>query len=120
MSEEVMSDASQARPAQPHTPGPWFIPAPSMGFSEIRAAGGELVFGLAAGSEAECQDVPTIEANARLIAAAPDLLASMKEVSDMLMARPDITAKLHPLFGFAEKAIFERAAAAIAKAEGRS
>lgn len=61
----------------------------------------------------------TGEANARLISAAPDMLAALKEVSEMFMARPDMVRAIQPLIGFAEKATFERAAAAIAKARGR-
>lgn len=56
------------------------------------------------------------KANGRLIAAAPDLYASLVEIREMLFARPDIVQVLRPLMGFAENAISDRAAAAIAKA----
>lgn len=57
------------------------------------------------------------KANGRLIAAAPDLYASLVEIREMLFARPDMVEVLRPLMGFAENAISDRAAAAIAKAE---
>jgi hypothetical protein len=59
-----------------------------------------------------------LAANARLAAAAPALLEALQAVSDMLMGRPDIVAKLHPLMGFAEKATFEKASAALLQATG--
>ncbi|WP_374453785.1 hypothetical protein [Phenylobacterium sp.] len=58
------------------------------------------------------------EDDARLIAAAPALLEALKAVSEMLMVRPDIVAKLHPLMGFAEKETFEKASAALLQATG--
>ncbi len=55
------------------TPGPWTIPTPSMGFSAIHGPNGELIFGLAAGSAEEKRPDDVCDANARLIAAAPEL-----------------------------------------------
>ncbi len=57
-------------------------------------------------------------ANAHMMAAAPELLASLVEVREMLWGRPDITGRLRPLMGFAEQAIADRAQAAINKALG--
>lgn len=67
-----------------HSPGPWSIPIPSMGFSEINDADGNLVFGLAAGSGKEKQHDDVCEANARLIAAAPELLKALVDCEDTL------------------------------------
>lgn len=53
-----------------------------------------------------------------LIAAAPEMYQALKEIRDMLWSRPDISERLRPLMGFAEEAINQKAAAAIAKAEG--
>lgn len=60
------------------------------------------------------------EANARLIAAAPELLEALEEIRDMLWSRPDISDRLRPLMGFAEEATNQKAAAAIAKARGET
>jgi hypothetical protein len=54
-----------------HTPGPWRIPTPRMGFSHIEGPKGELIFGLAAGSIDEKQDDDVCEANVALIVLAP-------------------------------------------------
>ena len=62
-----------------HTPGPWRVAQPCLGFSEIRGGNGELIFGIAAGSGEERQPDAVCEANGRLIAAAPDLLAALEE-----------------------------------------
>jgi hypothetical protein len=59
-----------------HTPNPWKISAPWSGFSKISGPNGELIFGLAAGSTDEKRSDEECEANARLIEAAPDLLAA--------------------------------------------
>ena len=90
-----------------HTPGPWnvrewtcharttvFVPDPSH-FSNLRVV-------------AECVD----EADARLVAAAPDLLAALREIEAVVLRRG------YTQRGAAEMA--DLAAAAIAKAEGRS
>jgi hypothetical protein len=44
---------------------------------------------------------------------ASELATSLREVRDMLWARPDIVEKLRPLMGFAEQKISDRAAAAL-------
>jgi hypothetical protein len=61
-----------------HTPGPWTIDRPTMGFSQITGPNGELIFGLAAGSASEKQPDEVCDANARLIKAAPDLLEAAR------------------------------------------
>lgn len=58
------------------------------------------------------------QANAALIAAAPDLYAALMAIHNMLWGRPDIVNKLRPLMGFAEDAISNQCAAALAKARG--
>jgi hypothetical protein len=98
-----------------HTPGPWKIPTPWNGFSEIRGGKGELVFGLAAGSVDEKQPDEVCEANARLIAAAPDLLS----IVERFVALPG--GSWHPERHAGEEAELRIAArAAIAKAKGRT
>ena len=60
-----------------HTPGPWAVETPWSGFSSIRDADGNLVFGIAAGGEDEKQPDDVCAANARLIAASPRLLEAL-------------------------------------------
>ncbi len=105
-----------------HTPGPWLWRGKSGSLHQAGTDGYiygpavlEPVYDYDSGVDTSVSD-----ADANLIAAAPDLLQSLKEISDMFMARPDMVRALEPLRGFAENAVFERAAAAIAKAEGRS
>lgn len=52
------------------TPRPWTFARPHMGFSEIRGPHGELVFGIAAGSENEKQPDHVCDDNAGIIIAA--------------------------------------------------
>ena len=83
-----------------HTPGPW---------RHVRNAKGEL-FILAFGGQTE---LPETEANARLIAAAPDLLAALQTViesADDTGCSSDLTV--------VESAAVDQARTAIAKATG--
>lgn len=61
---------------------------------------------------------PNAYANAALILAAPELYAALMAIHNMLWGRPDIVNKLRPLMGFAEEAISNQCAAALAKARG--
>jgi len=88
--------------AAPHTPGPWSIAGSGYGL-DVRCAAGNIVgmtrrFG---------QNPAEVEANARLVAAAPDLLAALREA---LRFTPDV--------GVAAARAVSNAQAAIAKAEG--
>lgn len=103
-----------------HTPGPWLqYAALSSDFHNIRyimGGGGEHVASVASGFSnfrPNDFDQSTALANARLIAAAPDLLAELKSVST-------IWANADPRDNspFGETA--RRVNAAIAKAEGRN
>lgn len=92
-----------------HTPGPWEISPPWSGFSKITGANGELIFGLAAGSAEEKRSDEECEANALLIAAAPDLLkflVAWVESTDL----SEQTGSMRP--------VYLGARAAIAKAKG--
>lgn len=65
------------------TPGPWYSCEPAMGFGAIKAArddGDILIFGLAAGADDERRTEKEIEANARLIAASPDMAEALREI----------------------------------------
>ena len=93
----------------PHTPGPWnmqkrepgdktiFVSQPADGYHRLRA-------------EIDCDDcdTETAEANARLIAAAPELLEACKLLIEVFNRS-----------GASDYPTVKKAAAAIAKAEGR-
>ena len=114
---------------QKHTPGPWAL-APYSDCDEVinvvagyKDLGGgqsqahwiaECEAGVDFGDDAEAI-IATNEANARLIAAAPDLLAACKDAFGTLMHEPQITDRaLWPL-----PQTLNMLQAAIDKAEGR-
>lgn len=85
-----------------HTPGPWRLH--EVDDTRVMGADGSWVADMG-GDYDDALDWPRMEANARLIAAAPDMLAAMKAIcSDFAQQHPLIIDGL----------------AAIAKAEGRS
>lgn len=87
-----------------HTPGPWFSQYDDNGFYEI---GSEAVSRRVAFTYSEYD---TDEANARLIAAAPDLLEALQRLLDATTPLFFITQNDHTAF--------HQASAAIAKATG--
>jgi len=112
-----------------HTPGPWTTRGKidGSGSAQIRAEDGKIWIGGAMGSHhtpsqrVNHSSFPADtegEANARLIAAAPELLEALKAIVDMV----PIYAKNHPRFNQASrlerKTQIDAARAAIAKAEG--
>ena len=92
-----------------HTPGPWRVTQPWAGFSSLTGANGGLIFGLAAGCDDEKQSDEVCEANARLIAAAPDLLCALEVVLAAVNVRIDDS----------RIAVFDRARRVIANAKGQ-
>lgn len=66
-----------------HTPGPWSADYDSLGMLRVDEVGpaGRVICDVALQDNADSQD----EANARLIAAAPDLLEASSVVSNMLL-----------------------------------
>jgi hypothetical protein len=100
-----------------HTPGPWSIPTPRMGFSAIHGPDGQLVFGIAAGSADERRPEAVCEANANLIAAAPEMYEALKEAIENL----EQTLRWRGEgWECSEDDLLGNARAALAKAEGRS
>jgi hypothetical protein len=94
-----------------HTPGPWRVGDAAHTIFGPKQSDGSLAVTIASvAGNARMEDY---RANARLIAAAPDLLAALK----------DITAKLASYEKFPDgsgnTATFDKARAAIAKAEGK-
>lgn len=94
-----------------HTPGPWNVYAERNG--SVRVDSAEVVVANANGGSPECL------ANARLIAAAPELLKALKEYADPddcdADGAPDADNSRH-----GETCRWCRAQSAIAKAEGKS
>ncbi len=99
-----------SRSDESHTPGPWRIfqttGAPPFYIIGIGRETGEGITDGNTGLGVWGADSPEARANARLIAAAPDLLAALKEVTDAYVA----------MHGGEETFIAERARVAIAKA----
>lgn len=94
-----------------HTPGPWKAGPPATGLnpSEHRYihAGGELVARASAGYAPNHRLAGQLDANARLIAAAPELLAAAKAALDFISSMPGDMGELE-----------NQLATAIDKAEG--
>jgi hypothetical protein len=87
-----------------HTPGPWRVMPPSVGRFKVGAARAHSEAFQIVGEASNYNE--QAEANARLIAAAPELLEALQELVSHYMARNP------PWLG--------KARAAIAKAEGKS
>ena len=90
-----------------YTPGPWRVGSPGMGAGKVCTVEGRRIVGEASWY---CEQA---EANARLMAAAPDLLAACKDTLDYWETT-----------GFADcdegcDCIVDQMRAAIAKAEGK-
>lgn len=110
MSENVMSK---------HTPGPWTVGKRCGQEVDINAPDGDPQLGYSSWSRMAvvygCDGQPetgsrVVEANARLIAAAPDLLVALRELLE------EGRGSTYP----ASECLLDAAEAAIAKAEGRS
>lgn len=117
-------EATQTKTAQ-HTPGPWKVVATNSSRFSLRAGQDSIgdVWRMI-GSPVLMDRAHEGDANARLIAAAPELLAALKTIKDAILhvsasGTMDAPAKLRKS---AEERFFaanELASAAIAKAEGR-
>lgn len=71
-----------------HTPGPWRIdPRPFSGYGAVHVSGGQYIVAKALGQTQSCETEAT--ANARLIAAAPDLLAALQSIVASLAEHDD-------------------------------
>ena len=92
-----------------HTPGPWIL----QGGRSFRTQGGQFYLAystLKTTGEPSFKDFVELDANARLIAAAPELLAALHEMLPIVAMRVQGTTDGEPLL--------KRARAAIAKATG--
>lgn len=104
-----------------HTPGPWDLPnaAARHGSVLVSARRGDSWDGMIATCDAGDYARSAAEglANARLIAAAPDLLASLSELTEVL---PGLISQLPYGAPMSLSEMHDRALAAIAKAQGRA
>lgn len=108
---------------QKHTPGPWHsVPSmPSEGFNCWWLMAGSRNIATISGYQGDTE----CEANARLIAAAPDMLEALRECCTDLMIAADNArdaAKTNPRWDGVDEKLMERVnqgRAAIAKAEGK-
>jgi hypothetical protein len=92
-----------------HTPGPWTIGVPNNKTEcDIGIHGGDESPYIIADLQTDGYDDETQDANARLIAAAPELLSSLREVMGWYIEGGHAVPRIY----------IERANAAIAKAEG--
>lgn len=73
-------DDSMSNEKKEHTPGPWKVRRDENVFDVITQNGN----GITACSCADRIDVKEDEANARLIAAAPDMLSALKEAQEII------------------------------------
>lgn len=98
-----------------HTPGPWCY-TDNFGIVKFDSLG-QLAVRIA---EPACRTTHEGEANARLISAAPELLEALKAVvHECCTPEPEHYGRSHQQQMADRMAAFDRARAAIAKAEGR-
>ena len=99
-------------PVQPvvHTPGPWEVKGPSQNGHCRRIFAGDEYVAIVGGSD---QPMKTIRSNADLIAAAPELLAAIKDFLGNA-CRPNDDGKYDDMFDDSRKRLWQ----IIRKAEG--
>lgn len=92
-----------------HTPGKWKIgrALSSTGATPIRNQDGDNIAWVCGADSSLCPDISTISANARLIAAAPEMYEALKAISEEIQA-----------IGFHPNSATAKVWEAIAKAEG--
>jgi hypothetical protein len=108
-----------------HTPGPWryglgYRVRPDRGLdAQGREIGGPTIAELNADADRCCPLPAEIEANGRLIAAAPDLLAALEHLASAASS-PDLFGPIHPVGSHKDRLrqAIEHAREAIAKVTG--
>lgn len=93
-----------------HTPGPWTVDV-TQRVRQVRDGQGAVVAAFVRMEHDDCSPTPETDADAALIAAAPDLLAACEALRLLALDCSSRWSRGHP-------AIVERAEAAIAKARG--
>ena len=101
-----------------HTPGPWWPVLNAHSRYEIHYAGGHLAGVSKWDDPASPPPIPEMNANANLIATAPDLLGSLKDMRSFAYRRGDLIHQSDMDRCMCAKCIEARADAAIAKATG--
>jgi len=99
-----------------HTAGPWYVGKHGDNDSDVCAEGGPLICSLRGGSADACD--LTADADARLIAAAPELLAMLRRGSDAVSAL-EADCDEHGIDCYPARHWWQDADRLIAKAEGR-
>ncbi len=100
-----------------HTPGPWTVDEPDEGQLVITAdSGGDNPEDLAV-ADAHPRIHPNGRANAKLMAAAPELLAEIKALKEWVS---ELNVRISQKKQRVGLQVFKRVNAAIAKAEGKS
>lgn len=108
-------------PTQTHTPGhipgPWTVDYSGLARLAITGAGGETL----AFCNWQCEDGDVDEANARLIAAAPELLGALERVVDAFQTDSQVSPNLPVLISWeTNQNAIAQARAAIARATGQA
>lgn len=104
-----------------HTPGPWMFKTAPNGDNGIKAEGTWIFAGAFAEIRSDGEnDRDEALANARLIAAAPDLLEALAECEDFFDQRADADCDQDGFVPNDEMRMLATVRAAIAKAEARS
>lgn len=118
-----MGESIEDRIAAGHTPGPWMYGQNwhqigrgqfEIGLSQSEEAGGGISGCRNGSDEYMLVSGPCREADARLMAAAPELLEALRAL-DRVLNKPGV-----PMHSDAVQAAIESARAAIARAEGRA
>ena len=115
--DEQEGEAMQSKPEikQGHTPGPWIILDDTRKPCQITAKGSAIRV-----ADVWATDFPDGQANARLIAAAPDLLAALKAIMATDLPEMDDKGPQDEGYQSAERfSLWEQVNAVIAAAEGR-
>lgn len=108
-----------------HTPGPWryglgYRVRPDRGLDECgREIGGPTIAEINADADRCCPGPEEIDANGRLVAAAPDLLAAAEEFALMLRVLLSVQEVTNAPGLAANRAALERVVGAIRKAKGQ-
>jgi hypothetical protein len=120
-SRDPSHTATAVSSGQSHTPGPWHVQPHFRSIYALSAGDSGLTTFIAKAGGHQCGETQA-DANARLIAAAPELLKALKDAPVLLLDRAALRALGPEARAYAEQLVAwgPRAQDAIAAAEGRS